>query len=332
MGRKLFAVLVIFGVISFFVAMYLYFFVYYSATLVFDANVSDYKVTLFSKDTAQKKSYTCETVRCTLEDIPPFEYNIRISKPWYISQSIFADIVPKNEQDFIIQLEKQVKTEKISVTKEWDLSKQEKIASLREQNLYYKVVPLQKSWEKVYFRRDGDILKVLLGQKNLFQIPRVSPDILRAQKISQSDDILFQVAKGKYRIFNTNTNSQISIPMEPQIRYAKKSNLSGKYILVTDKGSFLYDITSSQSEYISSFDDIIYLDDYIIGIIGDSQKQKKTNFSITESGDIIVRYNSQSKERKVLYSSDSAIEKIYSEGDKISFESGWSIFELKNFK
>jgi len=110
--------------------------------------------------------------------------------------------------------------------------------------------------------------------------------------------------------------------MEPQIRYAKKSNLSGKYILVTDKGSFLYDITSSQSEYISSFDDIIYLDDYIIGIIGDSQKQKKTNFSITESGDIIVRYNSQSKERKVLYSSDSAIEKIYSEGDKISFESG----------
>jgi len=79
MRNKLFALFILVGVLAGFVLLYMYFFLYYTGTLVFDANIDTYKVSLFSKKTAQTFTYTCTQKICTLTDIPPLEYNMTVS-------------------------------------------------------------------------------------------------------------------------------------------------------------------------------------------------------------------------------------------------------------
>lgn len=116
----------------------MYFFVYYTSTLIIDSNVTDYKVELFSKSTAQKRSTDCKQERCTLTDVSPFQYNISISKPEYETQVIPMKVRARKKEELYIKLEKKVRLESLQLEKIAETPK-EKIQRLREQNRYYAV-------------------------------------------------------------------------------------------------------------------------------------------------------------------------------------------------
>ena len=78
MSRKIYALFILIGAIWALVLGYLYFFVYYTATLTIDANVGNYRVELFSLATAQKWKHECPEEVCVINDVSPFDYNISI--------------------------------------------------------------------------------------------------------------------------------------------------------------------------------------------------------------------------------------------------------------
>jgi len=116
--------------------VYLYFFVYYTATLTIDANVDDYKVELFSLGTAQKWIHDCPEAECVIAGVSPFDYNISISKADYETKVIPAKIGARGKESIIVQLEKKVSLVSLD-TEIVQETNREKIQRLREENLYY---------------------------------------------------------------------------------------------------------------------------------------------------------------------------------------------------
>lgn len=143
MRNKLFALFILVGVIAGFVLVYMYFFLYYTSTLVVNTNIENFQVSLFSKKTAKTFEYNCEQKICTLSDIAPFDYNMTVSSSGYIDIVQSFTIKARSKQEVLVTLEKQVKFEKVQETIAPETSAQEKIAEIRKDKEFLIRFPLE---------------------------------------------------------------------------------------------------------------------------------------------------------------------------------------------
>ena len=333
MSRKLYALFILIGAVAALVLFYLYFFVYYTSTLTIESNVPEYRVELFSKSTAQKWEYDCPEEVCVLKDVSPFEYNVSIFKENYKTELMNIKVAPRRKESLFIELEKQAELailEKLVVEE----TAAQKIKRLREKNSYYASFGIWED-EQITFT---DISENQLAmqyrswdiEREIYKFQKVRADDIYAEYISDTDKIFLNMA-GKYYILYAKLGSIHELPYELQVHYVKPSNKASEYIIVTENGSFLYDISSWDSRYQYLFHDFVYHEDALIGVIGEDETQKKSNFNISQRGNLIVRYTEDNKQRKVLLNSTPEIDRIEKIWEKIIFTSGDNEYELQNF-
>jgi hypothetical protein len=300
--------------------------------LVINSNVEEYSVTLFSKSTAQKSYFECPERSCELRDISPFHYNISLIKNGYETQNLQIEIGPRSNQELVIYFEKKVEIRALE-PENIDESLQEKIARLRESGNYYSILDVQQG-KRLLFQENWDLLTWVyqLGERNisLGEFPKTIADEIRVETIAGSDDIFFALGSQQYVFFVSNLELK-KIEFWSDVKYIKPTPHAGKYILVTQQGSFLYDIRTSRAEFQYVFKDFVYYEDFLIGMIFADEDQKRRNFNIEQSGNLIMRYSSQTKERKILYSTRDTIEKIETVWGDIILMIDGKKYSLENF-
>lgn len=204
MSRKLYAILVLIGAIGAITLVYLYFFVYYTATLAINANVSGYHVELFSKSTAQKIEYDCPEQECIISDVSPFEYNISLSKENYKTYSITTKITPRKRETLFVELEKKSELKVLEQITAVETS-QQKIQRLRDQKEYFAVFQLNID-SKVTFTQSKDqlIMRYHISQntKEITRFPLVSQESIQAQYIGEKQEKIFLQLGGVSYIFD----------------------------------------------------------------------------------------------------------------------------------
>ena len=311
---------------------YLYFFVYYTATLTIDANIWGYQVELFSKSTAQKRYEDCPESQCTITDVSPFEYNVTISKEGYENEFMSMKVSPRRNESIFIELEKKVSIEPIDIIPLEENAAQ-KIKRLREEKLYYARFQL---WDDTLLTltEDGDQLLVQYNSWDnileIAKIQRIAQQDLHAEYVVGSKDI-FLVAGDTYYIFDENKKKLYELPFQVLIHYIKPALKGWEYLVVTEKGTFRYTLSSGNSEYQYLFHDFIYSWDDIIGILRGDEDAKRRNFDIKEKGNLIIKYTPADKTRKVVYTSFEAIERIYLREENLIITIKGQEYELQNY-
>lgn len=331
MKRKLYALFVLIWALWAVVLAYLFFFVYYTGTLTINSNVENYRVELYSPGTAQKWIHECPNLICEIYDVSPFDYNVSIIKAEYETKIISYKVRPRGEETIVVQLEKQVKLDPV-VSENISETAQEKIRRLRDENLYYATFSVDD--ETVRFKEnDGEILLqyIINGEvKDIWKFKTIEKDSINIAQIYSSDNIFIRLWNDNY-IFDTNYFRIQKLPEIKDISYIKYDIQSQNYIIITSFGAFVYSLNDNSFEFQYQFKDYVAMPWYMIGVIYVDEVQKRQNYNITEKWNVIIKYSQTDKTRKILYSTNNAIDELYLQGEKIFINSGNKKLELKNF-
>lgn len=213
-----------------------------------------------------------------------------------------------------------------------ELTNAEKIEQLKEKNKNYKMFNLENS-SNAYFKESQWTLDLYYNDNIVWNFNMVDSNELRVELINWDNwDLYIQIWKDKY-FYDTTTWKVQKLDLNLDIIYAKQwTNL--RMIFVTWEGSFIYSISKNSLEYFTYFNDFVYYKDWYIWVVKLDEKRILTNLWFEDIYDkaILVYYNPNTKEKKIVYSTDLDITKLYTENNNVYVKTGddW-IYKLENF-
>lgn len=330
--RKLFAIFVFLWAIGILVLFYLYFFVYYTSTLIIDANEDEFRWELISVRNAQIRPFTCSEVPCIISDIPPFQYRLILHKDDFKSQTLDVDITPRSTIELYVDFERQARLNLTSVV----IEDQFFLSDTDSETIYARFV----RWEDVLEFRIREWSERLdmyfiwpLWEIRLTDVARVPIGEIQVQTIRDTSDIHIRLRETNY-IYDYNPSSLIRLPLQVPVRYVKRSHENGKYNIVTDVWTFVYTKQTNQAEFQYGFRDYVVIDsENIVWIIFPEDEERKRNFWFEDTrGALIVLQNPRSRERSILLDTSESIEQIHvSQWDIIITTTDDIIYRLENF-
>lgn len=308
----------------------MYFFLYYTSTLVINTNLEIFQVSLFSKKTAKTFEYTCEQKICTLSDIPPFDYNMTVSSSWYIDIVQSFTLKARSKQEVLVTLQKEVKFEKVADTAATVISAQDKIAQIKKDKEFLIRFPLE-SWKEVAVKETSSAFDIFFQDKRLTSTAKTQNPVLQALEIEDTNYVYLHIAWFQW-IFDTTSQRLTPVEFVPSIKYIKKGSSTQELIFVTDKWAFTYNINTEVFTYFYLFLDYIPLTERYIGVIYKNEDQKKKNYNLqNETENLIILYDPATKERKILYKTKLDIKSIKKQSEEIYFETSEGKYKLENY-
>lgn len=331
MSNRIISILIIILAILWSFWFYLYYFVYYTWNVKINWDIDNYSIELTPKEAwFVNINYNCTKDPCFINEVPPTDYKIRIFKEWYKDVIKDISIIKNNTIEIDLKLEKVVLLNQIE-EKEVELSNIEKINLIRKESIYYSYLDLKDFWE-FYFKEEWLNLWLYKNDKKIWNFKKIdSKENTSIKQIYWSDNYIFLNIWKEKILFNTNTFKDFKIDLNLNVQYIK-TWLNNNFIFVTDKWSFIYKIKDNSIEYFSYFNDFIYYKDWYIWIIKQNDNVRKKNLWLEENNkNIVLYYNPETKDRKILYSLDNNIKKILlDKGEIIFIDSENKKYSLEN--
>lgn len=269
----------------------------------------------------------CINSKCELIDLPPFEYILTIKKDWYKNYSENIIIYPRKTINKIVFLEKQLFLTKKENS--WELiENQDQISKFRDISFLqktYKYFDIETMWFFYFIDNKNNTLtlykkEISWNDTKLFTINKENDNKLFLDKVYQTDDeIVIDYWNYKYIINIYNWKEQ-KIYFPQKINYIKKDNKN--YLIVNDKWTFIYNYENWKIEYFYVFKDFIQLDkNNYLWIIYNYEKEKINNYNLKSIKweNLIIKYNFDTKNIKVLETTPKDISKIVKENNLIYF-------------
>lgn len=166
--------------------------------------------------------------------------------------------------------------------------------------------------------------------RDITSFTKVPEKDIYAEYIGETKKVFLQIGKISY-IFELQSGKLHTLPFEIGVKYIKATLKASLYLVVTEKGIFLYDTLTKKSEFLYLFQDFVYFQDALIGVIYSDETEKKKNFNLTQNGNLVIYYTPEDKKRRVLLASDLKIDRIELQGEKVIVSTGKTQYELKNF-
>ncbi len=332
MSNRVLWILIFIWVIAFGFLVHLYFFVYYTSSLIINSNVPEYEVYLEKISIWKFATYNCKENVCTIKDLAPLEYKLSISKEGYKKVEKYIEIPARNKFEVSIELEKDTLLNKLEkVETDWvEKTVQEKAEDLMNKKKYYSYHNL---WEnlKFYFELNYEGLILSLGESNLWTFSKVEKDKIFMEKVYGSDYVLLTLWENKYLI-NTINFTKRKLEITPKISYAKSWIDDNSFIFVTDKWAFIYNYQKDSIEYFYMFKDFVYINEWYIWVIYEWEEKKLKNFWWeNKRNNLVIKYNPETKDRDIIYETDLEIDKIIKTDNWISVFTEGDEYKLDNF-
>ena len=220
------------------------------------------------------------------------------------------------EEQILLEQKKQapvlVKQEIVDV----ELTKAEKIQFIKDKKSSYKTFKFSNTL-KAFFLENNNRLELYLNDDKIWNFDLVYTQYLNVELILwTSRDLYIEVWKYKF-YYNDKTKLISEIELNIDVNYVKIWT-NNRLIFVTDKGSFVYSIFDKKLEYFNYFNDFVYINDWYVWLVRKDEKRILNNlwFDI-EDFNLIVYYNSSTKEKKIIYETRLDIIQIYTKNDKL---------------
>lgn len=257
---------------------------------------------------------------------------------WYLYYNLSYLPQIKAEELRLIQEkednEKKVLVKKIDLVKKEiiknNISNADKIEEIKENNKNYKTFKLNNNL-KAYFKEISGKLDLYYNDNKIWNFNLINKDNLRVELILWSTNYIYiEIWNDKY-LFNSITNIVKKIELNIEVLYVKKG-LSNKLIFVTPKWSFNYNIFENKLEFFNYFNDYVYYNEWYIWIVRFNDNRMLNNLWFESNNEnLIVYYNSSTKEKKIIFRTILDYKKLYIENNNIYIETeDWELYELEN--
>lgn len=312
--------------------LYYYFFILNKWNLTLISNVENYKVYLYNNKIKTSFWSECKIFKCELIDLAPFEYEITIKKDWYKNIKKNIKISKKATLKIEINLEKELQIKKIqeeentlSWTQNNNIDKFRELAELKKSYLFFD----EKDFWYFYFKDNWDWTLFLFRKKDwietkLYSFLKTDKKNLDLKKVENDDEEFLFISYNENKYLYDLKYWKIWEFLFPQnVDYVKKYN--NIFSIINEKWTFLYDLDNEKIEYFDLFKDFVYLDkNHYLWIIFKDEIQKLQDYNLENYKDnLIIKYNFNNKEMKVLQTTNIDIKKIIIQN--------WNIYFLDNF-
>lgn len=191
-----------------------------------------------------------------------------------------------------------------------ELTKTQKIDEIKDKKNYYKVINLS-NYSKAYFKKQDDILTLYFADKNIWSFTLVSTNKLRVDLIEGTEgDLYIKVWNDRF-YYRNKINETVRIDLNIDVKYVKTGS-TNNILFVTEKWTFIYNIFSQNLEFFTYFNDFVNYNDWYIWIVNNDEKRILNNLWYQdEKENLIIYYNPQSKEKKIVMKTNENIEKIF---------------------
>jgi len=227
------------------------------------------------------KDFFCKQKKCIISNVPPFEYNLTLTKTGFLD--IHKKINLSKSIKLDIKFQKKIKLKKIEnkITRKQLINK---IIQDKKNNFYY-------LWKKLQFR-----------------------------SIINSKNYLYAFYNKKLIFYNKNNNYSFDIDFYLNIEYIKEL-YPDLFVIKTNKWAFNFNKKTKEIDYFSLFDDYVYFNNFYIGVIDDNDLQRKNNLWFkNKKWNLVILYDLKTKTKRILYISDYKIKKIFIESNKVFIE------------
>ena len=329
LSNRSLGLLIIFWFIASGYLFYSYFFVYNLVSLKIESNVVDYKINLNNLELHNSLNYDCKDENCEIDEIPPFEYKIEFLKEWYDTVSQKIDL--KTTLEISVNLEKTIILEKIERTSTWEVvleveeivetkkTREEIIALVKRQKENYAIINTSTFWE-FFIKKQGSDINIFYKEKNLWTFPLVAKEDIKIEEIYGNKEYIYlNLGQNKYLI-NLNFYKIFNLDLALDVLYIKQSSNDKELQIITDKWTFLYNFKLGELTYFSKFYDFVYIDSVYIAVIkADDIIRKQNMWYAKNSWNLIISFNSKTKEKRLLKEVDFAIDKILIKDAEVIF-------------
>ena len=331
MSNRLLWLLIVLWFILSGILFFIYYFVYYNGTIIIKSNLDDYKVELFNKKLLKTLNFDCPDFECKLMDISPFDYKIKIDKQEYRTYENDISVWRNDILSLDINLEKDTSLTKIESV-ESEVDKAEKLNFLKEKKNIYTYFNLGDSWI-FYFKENGNNLDLYKNSEELFSIKKIAKEEIDLKLVIWIEDYIYIKHWDSKFLYSLALDKKTEIDLNIDIKYIKSWLKRHLFQFVTDKWTFIFNKHTLKSEYFSFFNDFIYHDDWYIWIITKDDERRLNNLWFESKWkNIIVYYNPNTKEKKILYKTDLEVTKIFKSWDNYMFVANdWKEYKLDNF-
>lgn len=233
------------------------------------------------------------------------------------------------KQEEEIQVQKETKLTKQTVD-EVKLTNAQKIDELKESNKNYKTFKLD-NLSTAYFAKNENSLDLFYWDVKIGNFSLVDSSNLRVESISWVwEDLYIEVWAEKF-YYNKAINTTQKIDLNINVNYVKEWSFNS-IIFVTTKWSFVYSIFDKTFEYFSYFNDFVYFKDWYVWLVKKDEKTLLNNLWFENiDNNIIVYYNPNTKEKKIVYKTDLNVSKIFIYNNSIFIKTqDWEVYELEN--
>ena len=359
MSNRLMWLLIVLAFILAGIGFYMYSFVTYTWKVIITTNVENYTVELQNKKTVKEIKKNCIKNKCVIEEVPPFNFMMLITKEWYRDYEETITVKRSEIKSVVIAMQKDTKL--VWLTSIWEkiqestgtwtqsellkretidkkniiLSKKEKLKRLQNKKKYYAYFEIQNFWE-IFFKIEKNKVNVyykdeLAKQRKIADFSnKVEKSKITVQQVMWKDHIIFIQYGEKKFLYNAQVASFDEISLKIPVKYIK-AGVDRSLQFVTTKGTFIY--KNKKFEYFSMLEDFVYRDwNYIWVVTSDDIRRKKNLNFDSESGTLIVLQNPKTKEKKVLLKPQFEVEKILLKDEKVVLvDSEGKEFSLENY-
>ena len=226
---------------------------------------------------------------------------------------------------------------KINIEKE-EISNKEKVKYIRNLNKISRQVKSFKIEDKGIF-----YLKKVVWKFELYNYFLEKHNLLLSIPISNEDDInlvdifwenkIVLTTNSKSYIYNLDNWSYNDFIFKLPITYIKKGYTNNEYLFVAKKWTFIYDTLDNKFNYFNIFNDFVYFwENSYIWIISKDETNRLKNYNINiNSNYLILKYNLETKEKKILLQLNQSFIKIVEESNEIIvYDWSWNKYKLDN--
>lgn len=208
------------------------------------------------------------------------------------------------------------------------ISNAEKIEQLKQKNKSYIVFNF---WKDLFsFKENKDKMELFFNWKNIWNYDKIDKDGIKIFETKGSDIYYYIELLDKKYLYNSQVNILKEIDLKIDVEYVKVSE--DQIIFKTIKWSFIHDFATQEFNYYSYFNDFIYYKTWVIWIVKPEEKTRLSNLGFeNERQNLIIFYDSVTKEKKILLKTNDDLVKIYLEENKVFLENIKNEkFELEN--
>lgn len=207
-----------------------------------------------------------------------------------------------------------------------------KIEELRKKNSSYAYFKIDNFDDSFSFLEENGSLSLYFWDVKIWTFKKVNKAELWIKEVIWNPSYITIFVWNEKFLYNLKTKVIKNIDLAVDVEYIKSWINNLEFLFKTPVWIFVYTIQNNTLEYFIFFEDFVYYKNWYLWIIKKDEDIKLKNLWFEEEKqNLIIYYNPGTKEKNIIYKTDTDLKKIYYRWEKVYFEdANWDEYELKN--